>query len=590
MEKKPTVYRFHNGDVFEFQVDGLYYYFQLIRHKDSHKVIKLFFNGVHGRPTDMEGYIQHSPFDYYLHYFDKKEIGRSIFYVGRSKPEYSKWQDETPLYGILALPVDDLRIYKELPYYGVDYNDGWWEIYKNDKRRIVEEWISKASDFNEYFPRWKLKHRLDGEDFGTAIIYNSLPDESLLEFPIYIDAMFCNLSDEVRFFANHGATTRDYFRKRLIDEGSEKTLARVIVAKSASASRMKTSIKETEAFIEKEISSNDKYRTEFSDGDVFEIHRDGYYYYYFQVIRQVLLQNSINIFYCLIKIVYHRFNERQKDLENVVNTYPSQVVLSQALKNEEIELVGNHEVMTEWRDKNPAASIVFYLDQDKSIETEPFSWRVMVFADEPVSKCYSFVHYWSGYRFPAQFRQYPLCYEVGWKGTFSDIAVRDVDYYLANGKFLVDAAGEYWDAERILAWAESIPWTDKQIMEAARKKKGENAPLFVPYKFSATDLRKRVKKLVGMQRRRKLFTSETLANFETILTDFVDNIVGKKDDKKNIRKEVKSAIRKLNRADRKVDHGLIETEEGEELFQFFLDAGSYVGVDIWETIEDERDW
>ena len=93
-----------------------------------------------------------------------------------------------------------------------------------------------------------------------------------------------------------------------------------------------------------------------------------------------------------------------------------------------------------------------------------------------------------------------------------------------------------------------------------------------------------------MQRRRKQFSEETLVEFEEILNEFVDNIVGKKDDKKNIRKWAKTAIRKLNRANKKLDHSLIETQERDELFQFFFDAGCYVGVDIFDVVDETRDW
>ena len=64
----------------------------------------------------------------------------------------------------------------------------------------------------------------------------------------------------------------------------------------------------------------------------------------------------------------------------------------------------------------------------------------------------------------------------------------------------------------------------------------------------------------------------------------------KKDDKKNIRKWAKTAIRKLNRANKKLDHSLIETQERDELFQFFFDAGCYVGVDIFDVVDETRDW
>ena len=93
-----------------------------------------------------------------------------------------------------------------------------------------------------------------------------------------------------------------------------------------------------------------------------------------------------------------------------------------------------------------------------------------------------------------------------------------------------------------------------------------------------------------MQKSRKLFSSETIEEFKSTLSEFVDNIVGKKDDKENIRQSAKAAIRKLNRANKKLDYEFIETDERDELGEFFYMAGSYVGVDIRKLFDSARDW
>ena len=117
---------------------------------------------------------------------------------------------------------------------------------------------------------------------------------------------------------------------------------------------------------------------------------------------------------------------------------------------------------------------------------------------------------------------------------------------------------------------------------------------FEAYKYTPEEIRLRIKDLVEMQRSREEFSEETLAEFEAILKEFVDNTVDKKDDKENIRQSAKAAIRKLNRANKKLDYEFIETDEREELGEFFYMAGSYVGsyvgVDIRKLFDSARDW
>ena len=113
---------------------------------------------------------------------------------------------------------------------------------------------------------------------------------------------------------------------------------------------------------------------------------------------------------------------------------------------------------------------------------------------------------------------------------------------------------------------------------------------FEAYKYTPEEIRLRIKDLVEMQRNREEFSEETLAEFEAILQEFVDNTVDKKDDKENIESWATTAIHKLNRMNEDADYVFIETEERDELAVFFFDAGCCVGVDIFDVIDNERDW
>ncbi len=568
------------GSVFEFEVEGRYYYLQIIRCNDEYNIVRIFFDGVNERPVDMDSYIRNSVFDYYAYYIDKSYLGKILSYVGRYTLESAKWKDEPPPFYIYGWPIDDLRRPEEIQWLRErESSSDWHKLYDEDERRIKEMWIAKESESLPYYPRWKIKLLRPGT-INSRSDYQLLPDESLLDYPIYTS----NIIDEVRLFTRHGATSKDYFRKRCSEEPADVMETRVVAALKDKADRGYASKEKAESVLALKYYT-DQFRTDISSGDVYEICDDGHYYY-FQALRKLNFfhRELSKPHYYLIKLAYARYDKRPNDLLDVFNSQPTQDIVSLIRKTDNIEFVGNYKVESEWRDDAPPFLLFFHQNNERFPEPESCmtQWKVIVRGDRLTSGFYFYEEYQTGSCFPSKFRSYPLFCEI-YDRQFSFIALREVDYYLARGQFQVDVAAKDSAPERLRAWAENLPWNFEESSY-------DKLPEFVAYKHTATDLRKRAKKLVGMQRRRKQFTPETIAKFEAILTEFVDNIVDKKDDKKNIQKHAKAAIRKLNRMNDKLDQALIETEERDELFQFFFDAGSYVGVDIGKLIEDAREW
>ena len=589
---KVNTQRLYSGTVIEFKVGKKFYYFQVIRRKSNGAdVIKLFFKGVQTRPRDMETYISQSPSEYYNFYVDKEYIGNKFVIVGRYALDSPKWKDEAPLFIMNTWPVIDPRPQEQ-------------NQREEGREQFINSWISASSDPVDYLPKWRIFHRFNCYINFWGGCYNSLPPDYLLEYPSYADSD--TLQDLVRFFANHGMSPKEFFCKKLQDEGAAEVEKRVMkTLKSVANSGFVT--KNDESFLESAY-CDDKTapysrRTDFVSGDVFEISNNGYYYY-FQIIRQIsfmglLLDDICEEPFCyLLKVLYARFDKRPNDIERMLRSCPSQTIVCAIRRRDEVELVGNYEVVSDWRDEDPPFFLVpKHNDEgyDGLSELEEYptrQWSVLILSDHSTYGFYRVTEYNAGYRFPSDYRCYPTFwgYVLLCDLRLSNLLRREVDFYLANGKYFIDAIAEAWNPELFLKWAQETIWTDRQIVEERRKRKQDSSMEFVPYKYTSSDVRRRVKKLVNMQRRRKQFSEETLVEFEEILNEFVDNIVGKKDDKKNIKKWAKTAIRKLNRANKKLDHSLIETQERDELAQFFFDAGCYVGVDIFEVVDETRDW
>ena len=510
--------------------------------------------------------------------------------------ESKKWKDDGPLFVIDGWPIVDTRPRYEAPQIDWDSPNGF-DAKREYERQFVESCISSSSDSIDYFPEWNIHHRYNAFVNLWGGSYNALPPDYMLDYPISTG----DLPKQIRFFTNHGMIPREYFCKRLRDEGAVNVEKRVIeTLKTLANVDIETEL--AKRYIENAGKRN--LRTDLSSGDVYEIYDNGHYYY-FQVIRQLnfhcdhFLDFFHEMYRYMVKLVYARFDKRPDDLDSVLRSCPSQTIVSGIDEKGEMEFVGNYEILSEWRDEDPPFFLLYeqedkqYADLDEVKERPTRQWQLIVRGDRSFHGVYRVVRYRAGYRFPTKYRRYPIYFDLGCLfGTprFSAMAPRGVDFYLANGKFFIDAVSEAWTDEFFLTWMKETIWTDRQIVEERRKRKQDSSMEFVPYKYTSSDVRRRVKKLVNMQRRRKQFSEETLVEFEEILNEFVDNIVGKKDDKKNIRKWAKTAIRKLNRANKKLDHSLIETQERDELFQFFFDAGCYVGVDIFDVVDETRDW
>ena len=79
-------------------------------------------------------------------------------------------------------------------------------------------------------------------------------------------------------------------------------------------------------------------------------------------------------------------------------------------------------------------------------------------------------------------------------------------------------------------------------------------------------------------------------SLKNILEEYLRTISGKKGDEKNLYKATRIAVKKINKLDDKTDNELIETEEREELCNFFNNGSAYVGIETEDIADEWREW
>ncbi|MBQ9372764.1 MAG: hypothetical protein IJU03_11275 [Thermoguttaceae bacterium] len=107
---------------------------------------------------------------------------------------------------------------------------------------------------------------------------------------------------------------------------------------------------------------------------------------------------------------------------------------------------------------------------------------------------------------------------------------------------------------------------------------------------SMFDLREEATCIVQNLRDYGRFRRDTLREFRDILNAFLKAISGKQKDEKNMKQATRTALLELNELHASQNRELIDEETGKLLATFFSKASEYVGVDVAEIVEEERDW
>ena len=103
-------------------------------------------------------------------------------------------------------------------------------------------------------------------------------------------------------------------------------------------------------------------------------------------------------------------------------------------------------------------------------------------------------------------------------------------------------------------------------------------------------LRKEANSLKRVFREKEDLDKDALAQIGAVLNQLLSSVSRKRGDQTNLNNSLTSAVANLNRINDDVDGGVIETEERELLVDFLINVGLYVGFDVAELVDNERDW
>lgn len=103
-------------------------------------------------------------------------------------------------------------------------------------------------------------------------------------------------------------------------------------------------------------------------------------------------------------------------------------------------------------------------------------------------------------------------------------------------------------------------------------------------------LRKEANSLKRLYREREDLDKDAFAQICDVLDQLLSSVSRKRGDQTNLNNSLTSAVANLNSINDDADGSMIETEERELLVDFLINVGLYVGFDVAELVDNERDW
>ena len=103
-------------------------------------------------------------------------------------------------------------------------------------------------------------------------------------------------------------------------------------------------------------------------------------------------------------------------------------------------------------------------------------------------------------------------------------------------------------------------------------------------------LRKEANSLKRLYREREDLDKDAFAQICDVLDQLLSSVSRKRGDQTNLNNSLTSAVANLNSINDDADGSMIETEERELLVDFLINVGLYVGFDVAELVDYERDW